>query len=69
MGEKIAQALQQLQAHARHAMAQRAQTRRQHRTGGGRIEQLSQAAAMEGVQVARQGLDVLQGTATTQESP
>jgi len=54
------QALQQLHAYARYAMAQRLQTRRQHGTGGLGVEQLAQAATVKGVQMTRQGFDVFQ---------
>ncbi|MNS50377.1 hypothetical protein D3C72_830240 [compost metagenome] len=41
-------------------MAQRLQTRRQHRAGGLRVEQFTQPATVEGVEVTRQGLYVMQ---------
>ncbi|MNJ56072.1 hypothetical protein D3C77_516010 [compost metagenome] len=60
VGKKRLQALQQLDAHAGHTMAQRLQAGGQYGAGGWRIEQLAEAAAMEGVQVLGQGLDMLQ---------
>jgi len=60
MGDKGLQPLQQFDAHTRHAVAQRLQARRQHSAGGLGVEQLAQPATVEGVEVARQGFDVLQ---------
>ncbi len=60
MFEKGLEALQQFHSHSRHAVAQRLQTRRQHRAGGLGVEQLAQAATVERIQVTRQGLDVVQ---------
>ncbi|MNP41215.1 hypothetical protein D3C76_1349040 [compost metagenome] len=59
VGEKVAQALQQQQAYPRNAMAQRAQPGGQHCACGRRVEMTTQAATVEGVQVTRQGLDML----------
>ena len=54
------QALQQLHTHAGHAVAQRLQACGEYGAGGLCVEQLAQAATVEGVEVTRQRLDVLQ---------
>ncbi|MNV38697.1 hypothetical protein D3C71_1302590 [compost metagenome] len=58
--EERLQAFQQLHPNPGNAVAQRLQTRRQHRAGGLGIEQFAQPAAVERVQVLRQRLDVMQ---------
>ena len=58
--EERLKALQQFHAHPGHAVAQRLQTRREHRARRLGVEQFAQAAAVEGVQMTRQRLDVMQ---------
>ena len=54
------QAFQQFHTHPGHAMAQRLQTRRQYGASSLGIKQFAQAATVKGVQMTRQGFDVLQ---------
>jgi len=58
--EKGLHTLEQLDAHARNAVGQRAQARGEHGAGRFGIQQLDQAAAVEGEQVLRQRLDLRQ---------
>lgn len=58
--EKCLHALQQLDAHAGHAVGQRTQASGEHGAGGFGVQQLAQAATMKGEQVLRQRFDLMQ---------
>ena len=60
MCEERLQTLEQLDAHPGHAVGQRAQARSQDCARGFGVEQLAKAAAVEGKQVLRQCLDLVQ---------
>ncbi len=58
--EKRLQALEQFHAHPGNPVAQRLQAGGEHGAGGLRVEQLAQAATVEGVEMTWQRLDMLQ---------
>ncbi|MNF93990.1 hypothetical protein D3C84_766850 [compost metagenome] len=60
MLEEGLQPFQQFHPHPGHPVAQRLQTGGQHGAGARLIQQLAQAAAVEGVEVPRQRLDLMQ---------